>query len=174
MLFDIKKITLMFKNVVCFENRKKNHPVRSSLIILFREFKNQCDSSAFHLFRCTEFLISTCQFLFHYISTLLQLVSCWFLFIMFSIPASSQSRLVIFVPFLPRIFSKQGRFRFCRLVCISSPVSAPLPLLYLQTCLLFLWTWLFLPRNYVPAFQRMDCSEGAVWQQFTSTQMFLY
>lgn len=91
----------------------------------------------------------------------MQLVSCWFLFIMFSIPASSQSRLVTFVPFLPRIFSKQGRFRFCRLVCISSPVSAPLPLLYLQTCLLFLWTWLFLPRNYVPAFQRMDCSEGA-------------
>lgn len=46
-------------------------------------------------------------------------------------------------------------------VCISSSVSAPLPLLYLQTCLLFLWTWLFLPRNYVVAFQRMDCSEGA-------------
>lgn len=45
-------------------------------------------------------------------------------------------------------------------VCISSSVSAPLPLLYLQTCLLFLWTWLFLCWNYVPAFQRMDCSEG--------------
>lgn len=46
-------------------------------------------------------------------------------------------------------------------ICISSSVSAPLPLLYLQTCLLSLWTWFFLPRNYAVAFQRMDCSEGA-------------
>lgn len=155
----------MFKNAARVENRKKNNnPVRSSLTILFGEFKNECGSSAFHLFPCTKFLISTCQFPFHYISTLLQLVSYWFLFIFFSIPASSQSRLVAFVPFLPRSFSKQGRFSLWQarlFVRISSSVSAPLPLLYLQTCLLFLWTWLFLPRNYVPAFQRMDFSGGA-------------
>lgn len=171
----------MFKNAVRFDGGKKGkkHPLRSLLTILFGEFKNQCDSSAFHLFPCIEFLISTCQFLFHYISTLLQLVSCWFLLIIFSVPASSQSTFVTFVLFLPHIFSKPGRLRFCRLVCSS--VSACLyQRLFLSSIFRHVcfsseldssspWTK-FLP------FKGWTVQRGhfSVWQQFTSTQMFQY
>lgn len=80
------------------------------------------------------------------------------LILLFSIPVSFQ--FVCHLCTLPFLASSQSRGGFV-FTYPSVPLSAPLPLLYLQTCLLFLWTWPPPPGTMSLASKAMECSEEA-------------